>query len=181
MLGKTFKGMTDAMLKWQTEQLLARAIDRDEWVVRVGPELVVEVTFNDLQASPRYPAGLALRFARVKGYRPDKSPDDADTDRNCAGHLCESGSAARPCSGVTRLDAQVHACVIGIARLDQRTQWCVGRQCSVRRAGRRHVPRCDEGCEYSVRRVTCEQARLYRKRDVLRQTPAPLSASPLCR
>ena len=79
MLGKTFKGMTDAMLKWQTEQLLARAIDRDEWVVRVRPELVVEVTFNDVQASPRYPAGLALRFARVKGYRPDKCVDDADT------------------------------------------------------------------------------------------------------
>ena len=79
MLGKTFKGMTDAMLKWQTEQLLAYAIERDEWVVRVRPELVVEVTFNDLQASSRYPAGLALRFARVKGYRPDKSPSEADT------------------------------------------------------------------------------------------------------
>ncbi len=79
MLGKTFKGMTDAMLKWQTEQLLACAIDRDEWIVRVKPKLVVEVTFNDLQASPRYPAGLALRFARVKGYRPDKNPADADT------------------------------------------------------------------------------------------------------
>ena len=79
MLGKTFKGMTDAMLKWQTEELLARAISRDDWSVRVRPELVVEVTFNDLQNSPRYPAGLALRFARVKGYRPDKTPDQADT------------------------------------------------------------------------------------------------------
>ncbi len=79
MLGKTFKGMTDAMLKWQTEELLARAISRDEWIVRVRPELVVEVTFNDLQGSSRYPAGLALRFARVKGYRTDKVPEQADT------------------------------------------------------------------------------------------------------
>ena len=79
MLGKTFKGMTDAILKWQTEELLARAIGRDEWSVRVRPELVVEVTFNDLQTSSRYPAGLALRFARIKGYRTDKTPDQADT------------------------------------------------------------------------------------------------------
>jgi DNA ligase-1 len=67
------------MLKWQTEELLARAISRDEWAVRVRPELVVEITFNDLQSSPRYPAGLALRFARVKGYRTDKTPEQADT------------------------------------------------------------------------------------------------------
>jgi DNA ligase-1 len=79
MLGKTFKGMTDAMLAWQTEELLKREITRDEWTVRVRPELVVEIAFNDLQASPRYPGGLALRFARVKGYRPDKSAADADT------------------------------------------------------------------------------------------------------
>lgn len=79
MLGKTFKGMTDAILEWQTKELLARAVTRDDWVVHVKPELVVEITFNDLQASPRYPAGLALRFARVKGYRPDKTPDQADT------------------------------------------------------------------------------------------------------
>jgi DNA ligase-1 len=79
MLGKTFKGMTDAMLAWQTEELLKREIARDDWAVRVRPELVVEITFNDLQASPRYPAGLALRFARVKGYRPDKEAQDADT------------------------------------------------------------------------------------------------------
>ena len=79
MLGKTFKGMTDAMLKWQTEELLARAISRDDWAVRVRPELVVEITFNDLQSSPRYPAGLALRFARVKGYRTDKTAEQADT------------------------------------------------------------------------------------------------------
>ena len=79
MLGKTFKGMTDAMLAWQTEELLAREIARDDWTVYVRPELVVEITFNDLQASPRYPGGLALRFARVKGYRPDKRAEDADT------------------------------------------------------------------------------------------------------
>jgi DNA ligase-1 len=79
MLGKTFKGMTDAMLAWQTEELLKREVARDEWTVRVRPELVVEITFNDLQASPRYRGGLALRFARVKGYRPDKKAQDADT------------------------------------------------------------------------------------------------------
>jgi len=79
MLGKTFKGMTDAMLGWQTEELLKREIARDQWTVQVRPELVVEVAFNDLQASPRYPGGLALRFARVKGYRPDKKAQDADT------------------------------------------------------------------------------------------------------
>ncbi|MBA3776079.1 MAG: ATP-dependent DNA ligase, partial [Betaproteobacteria bacterium] len=79
MLGKTFKGMTDAMLKWQTQELLEREIGRDDWIVRVRPELVVEITFNDLQSSPRYPGGLALRFARVKGYRPDKKSEEADT------------------------------------------------------------------------------------------------------
>jgi DNA ligase-1 len=79
MLGKTFKGLTDQTLAWQTEQLLARAIARDRYTVYVRPELVVEIAFNDLQASPHYPGGLALRFARVKGYRPDKRAEDADT------------------------------------------------------------------------------------------------------
>jgi DNA ligase-1 len=79
MLGKTFKGMTDEMLAWQTERLEALATSREGHVVHVRPELVVEVAFNDLQSSPQYPGGLALRFARVKGYRPDKSPADADT------------------------------------------------------------------------------------------------------
>jgi DNA ligase-1 len=79
MLGKTFKGMTDAMLAWQTEALLQREVRRDGIAVIVRPELVVEVTFNELQASPRYPGGLALRFARVKGYRPDKRAEEADT------------------------------------------------------------------------------------------------------
>ena len=79
MLGKTFKGMTDAMLEWQTVELLKREVARDEWTVRVHPELVVEIAFNDLQTSTRYPGGLALRFARVKTYRPDKKPEEADT------------------------------------------------------------------------------------------------------
>jgi DNA ligase-1 len=79
MLGKTFKGMTDAILAWQTEELQKREIARDDWTVYVRPELVVEVTFNDLQQSSRYPGGLALRFARIKGYRPDKRAVDADT------------------------------------------------------------------------------------------------------
>ena len=79
MLGKTFKGMTDAMLEWQTAELLAREVGRDAYTVHVRPEMVVEIAFNDLQASPQYPGGLALRFARVKAYRPDKRPDEADT------------------------------------------------------------------------------------------------------
>ena len=79
MLGKTFKGMTDAMLAWQTEALLKREISRDDWTVYVRPELVVEITFNDVQASPHYPGGFALRFARVKGYRQDKKAQEADT------------------------------------------------------------------------------------------------------
>ena len=79
MLGKTFKGMTDEMLAWQTRELLAREVHRDAWTVYVRPDLVVEVAFNDLQASPRYPGGLALRFARIKRYRTDKSAADADT------------------------------------------------------------------------------------------------------
>lgn len=79
MLGKTFKGLTDELLQWQTRELLAREIGRDDFTVYVRPELVVEIAFNDLQASPQYPGGLALRFARVKGYRPDKRADEADT------------------------------------------------------------------------------------------------------
>jgi DNA ligase 1 len=79
MLGKTFKGMTDAVLSWQTERLLGLETRRDDYTVFVRPELVVEIAFDGLQASPRYPGGLALRFARVKGYRPDKRPGDADT------------------------------------------------------------------------------------------------------
>jgi DNA ligase-1 len=79
MLGKTFKGMTDEMLAWQTVELRKLAIASDDYVVQVEPRLVVEVAFNDIQASPRYPGGLALRFARVKRYRPDKRAEEADT------------------------------------------------------------------------------------------------------
>jgi DNA ligase-1 len=79
MLGKTFKGLTDETLEWQTRELLARERTREGRIVHVRPELVVEIAFNDVQASPRYPGGLALRFARVKRYRADKRPDDADT------------------------------------------------------------------------------------------------------
>jgi DNA ligase 1 len=79
MLGKTFKGMTDELLEWQTHKLLALEVARDDYTVHVRPHLVVEIAFNDLQASPQYPGGLALRFARVKGYRADKSAMDADT------------------------------------------------------------------------------------------------------
>src|SRR5688572_15557831 len=79
MLGKTFKGLTDAMLKWQTDRLLALETSRDDYTVYVKPELVVEVAFSDVQESPRYPAGLALRFARVKHHRPEKPASEADT------------------------------------------------------------------------------------------------------
>jgi DNA ligase-1 len=79
MLGKTFKGMTDEMLAWQTEHLLTLKTGEDGHVVHVRPELVVEIAFDGVQTSTRYPGGVALRFARVKGYRPDKRADEADT------------------------------------------------------------------------------------------------------
>jgi DNA ligase-1 len=83
MVGKTFKGMTDALLRWQTERLLAigesDAVRERGHVVRVRPELVVEVAFDGVQTSSRYPGGVALRFARVKGYRADKTPAEADS------------------------------------------------------------------------------------------------------
>ena len=85
MLGKTFKGLTDKMLSWQTETLLGLATEQGDYVVRVRPELVVEVAFDGVQASTRYPGGVALRFARVKGYRPDKSPDRGRHHRDGAG------------------------------------------------------------------------------------------------
>jgi DNA ligase-1 len=79
MLGKTFKGLTDELLRWQTEQLLELETSRNEWQVFVRPELVVEIAFDGVQTSPRYPGGVALRFARVLRYRDDKRPDEADT------------------------------------------------------------------------------------------------------
>ncbi|NIM97284.1 MAG: ATP-dependent DNA ligase [candidate division Zixibacteria bacterium] len=79
MLGKTFKGMTDEMLSWQTKHLLDLEVTRGSYTVHVRPELVVEVSFDGVQESSHYPGGLALRFARVKRYRPDKRPEEADT------------------------------------------------------------------------------------------------------
>ena len=79
MLGKTFKGLTDAMLTWQTQKLLELETHRDRWTVYVRPELVVEIAFDTVQRSPRYPGGVTLRFARVVRYRPDKRPEEADT------------------------------------------------------------------------------------------------------
>ena len=79
MLGKTFKGMTDEILEWQTKECLARETHRDGHIVYVRPELVVEVAFNEVQRSTQYPGGVALRFARVKGYRSDKTAAETDT------------------------------------------------------------------------------------------------------
>jgi DNA ligase-1 len=79
MLGKTFKGLTDEMLEWQTREFLKREVRRDTWTVYLRPEIVVEIAFNEVQESSQYPGGLALRFARVKAYRPDKRHEEADT------------------------------------------------------------------------------------------------------
>ncbi|MFK0104481.1 ATP-dependent DNA ligase [Streptomyces sp. NPDC091217] len=79
MLGKTFKGMTDAMLEWQTARLKELEVSDNGWVVTVRPELVVEIAYDGLQRSSRYPAGVTLRFARVVRYREDKRPEEADT------------------------------------------------------------------------------------------------------
>jgi DNA ligase-1 len=79
MLGKTFKGMTDEILRWQTETFLARQIGEEGHIVHVRPEVVAEIAFNDVQTSAQYPGGVALRFARLKRYRPDKRADEADT------------------------------------------------------------------------------------------------------
>ena len=79
MLGKTFKGLTDEILTWQTQKLRELATNESDWVVHVRPELVVEIAFDGLQRSPVYPGGLALRFARVRRYREDKSAAEADT------------------------------------------------------------------------------------------------------
>jgi DNA ligase-1 len=79
MLGKTFKGMTDEILEWQTKTFPELSTRTEGNVMYLRPEIVVEVAFNDVQESPRYPGGMALRLARVKRYRPDKGPADADT------------------------------------------------------------------------------------------------------
>jgi DNA ligase-1 len=79
MLGKTFKGLTDEMLAWQTQEFLKIEIARDAHTVYIEPKIVAEIAFNDIQISPHYESGLALRFARVKRYRPDKSVAESDT------------------------------------------------------------------------------------------------------
>jgi len=79
MLGKTFKGLTDERLAWQTKKLQEIALGTDGWTVHVRPELVAEIAFSDVQESPQYPGGMALRFARVKRYRDDKTAGEADT------------------------------------------------------------------------------------------------------
>lgn len=79
MVGKTFKGLTDALLAWQTERLLALETSRTSYAVHVRPELVVEIAIDGVQRSSRYAGGLALRFARVKRYREDKAAAQADT------------------------------------------------------------------------------------------------------
>jgi DNA ligase-1 len=79
MVGKTFKGMTDELLAWQTKHFQELAVARDDYVVHLAPELVVEIALDGVQISTRYPGGVALRFARVRGYRPDKDASDADT------------------------------------------------------------------------------------------------------
>ena len=93
MLGKTFKGMTDRILEWQTEALQKIELSRDDYTVYVRPELVVEIAFDGVQASPHYPGGMALRFARLKGYRSDKRVDDADAIETVrAIHVKQTGS-----------------------------------------------------------------------------------------
>jgi DNA ligase-1 len=109
MVGKTFKGLTDALLRWQTERLQAIATDRDGHVVRVRPELVVEIRFNDVQRSPRYPGGIALRFARVERYREDKPASEADTLASLVARapavVAADGSATRTARKKTRTRA----------------------------------------------------------------------------
>jgi DNA ligase-1 len=89
MVGKTFKGLTDEVLRWQTERLQALATRTDAHVVHVRPELVIEVRYNAVQRSPRYPGGIALRFARVERYREDKPAGEADTLASLVAHVPE--------------------------------------------------------------------------------------------
>src|SRR6201999_3411249 len=87
MVGKTFKGLTDELLQWQTNELLERETERLGIAVLVRPELVVEIALDGVQSSTRYPGGVALRFARVKRYRQDKDPSEADTIEDLRGLL----------------------------------------------------------------------------------------------
>ncbi len=96
MLGKTFKGMSDELLAWQTRRFQELETHRTEWTVHVRPEQVVEIAFNEIQTSPRYPGGLALRFARVKRYRSDKDAQDADTIETVRGIHQARGGGSQP-------------------------------------------------------------------------------------
>jgi DNA ligase-1 len=96
MVGKTFKGLTDAMLAWQTEKLQEIATERTEHVVAVAPSLVVEIRFNDVQRSPRYPGGIALRFARVVRHRPDKAAAETELLDALIGRLAPGAGPPRP-------------------------------------------------------------------------------------
>ena len=107
MVGKCFKGLTDELLEWQTKELLARETGRQGIAVLVRPELVVEIALDGVQSSTRYPGGVALRFARVKRYRPDKSAAEADTIDDLRALLAPSridplGRAARRSSPLTQ-------------------------------------------------------------------------------
>jgi hypothetical protein len=102
MLGKTFKGMTDEVLAWQTDALLALETHRDGHTVHVRPELVVEIAFEGVQRSPRYPGGVSLRFARLRRYREDKVPGEADAIGTVRALLAEGEPAAGGSSGGPR-------------------------------------------------------------------------------
>ena len=124
MLGKTFKGLTDAMLAWQTERLLALEVARDDWTVHVRPELVVEIAFDGVQTSPRYPGGVALRFARVLRHRPDKAAAEADTlDAVLAVHAgrlvraSEALQASKAAGGARRVSSSSGVCALGVQRV----------------------------------------------------------------
>ena len=126
MVGKTFKGMTDQLLDWQTAMFLERKVDETGITVHVRPELVVEIALDGVQVSNRYPGGVALRFARVKRYRPDKSPDQADTIDQVRQLLPRHLSPTPPPPSFPRVDAmppESRGRPLGEARRFSRRRW----------------------------------------------------------
>ena len=121
MLGKTFKGLTDEMLAWQTERLLGLEDRRDEWTVYVRPELVAEIAFDGIQRSQRYPAGITLRFARVLRYRPDKPASQADTIETVRA-VAPAGPLLQAPAGTMRHKAPVTSYFF-LPRLDLDSSW----------------------------------------------------------